>query len=219
MSADPATPAGSRSGRAEHEGGSAADGAADSAADSSAAANAVTALYQQHALGLIRLAVIMLGDRAAAEDVVQDAFFGLYRNWFRLGDPANALVYTRSSVLNGCRNALRGRARRSHRDHAAGAGSVSGLEGTQGFAGQSGARWDAAQSAEAQVLLTEDARRMIAAIRKLPDRQREAVVLRFYLDMSAEEAASAMGVSRGTVKSTTSRAVAALGRMLKKEVW
>jgi DNA-directed RNA polymerase specialized sigma24 family protein len=46
-------------------------------------------LYQQHAVGLIRLAVIMLGDRAAAEDVVQEAFFGLYRNWFRLGDPAN----------------------------------------------------------------------------------------------------------------------------------
>jgi RNA polymerase sigma factor (sigma-70 family) len=77
----------------------------------------------------------------------------------------------------------------------------------------------AAQSAESQVLLTEEARRMIAAIRKLPDRQREAIVLRFYLDMSAEEAAHAMGISRGTVKSTTSRAVAALGRMIEKEVW
>jgi RNA polymerase sigma-70 factor (sigma-E family) len=183
MSADPARPAGS-------------------AADCSAAASAVTALYQQHAVGLIRLAMVMIGDRAAAEDVVQDAFFGLYRNWFRLGDPANALVYTRSSVLNGCRNALRTRARRGQRDHAAGVDTAPDLE-----------------SAESQVLLTEEGRRMIAAIRKLPDRQREAIVLRFYLDMSEEEAANAMGVSRGTVKSTTSRAVAALGRMLEKEVW
>ena len=198
MSADSARPAGSRSGRAGQ-----ADGAA---AGSSATASAVTALYQQHAVGLIRLAMIMLGDRAAAEDVVQDAFFGLYRNWFRLGDPANALVYTRSSVLNGCRNALRTQARRGQRDQAAGVGTA-----TDGAA--------ADQSAESQVLLTEEARRMIAAIRKLPDRQREAIVLRFYLDMTAEEAAHAMGVSRGTVKSTTSRAVAALGRMLEKEVW
>jgi DNA-directed RNA polymerase specialized sigma24 family protein len=67
----------------------------------------VTALYQAHALGLVRLAIIMLGDRPAAEDVVQDAFFGLYRNWGGLSDPAKALTYVRSSVLNGCRGALR----------------------------------------------------------------------------------------------------------------
>ena len=59
---------------------------------------------------------------------------------------------------------------------------------------------------------------MLAAIRALPDRQREALVLRFYLDMSEEETARAMGISRGTVKSATSRAVAALGRMLKEEL-
>ena len=46
-----------------------------------APAEAVTALYQAHALGLIRLAVVMLGDRAAAEDAVQEAFCGLYRHW------------------------------------------------------------------------------------------------------------------------------------------
>jgi RNA polymerase sigma factor (sigma-70 family) len=99
----------------------------------------------------------------------------------------------------------RTRTRRDQRDHAAGVGTAPDLE--------------AQRSAESQVLLTEEARRMIAAIRKLPDRQREAIVLRFYLDMSAEEAAHAMGISRGTVKSTTSRAVAALGRMIEREVW
>lgn len=67
-------------------------------------------------MGLIRLAVIMLGDRAAAEDVVQDAFLGLYRRWEGLADGGNALTYVRSSVLNGCRNARRSRARRDRRD-------------------------------------------------------------------------------------------------------
>jgi DNA-directed RNA polymerase specialized sigma24 family protein len=73
------------------------------------AEDGVTALYHAHALGLIRLAHIMLGDRTAAEDVVQDAFCGLYRNWTRLADQAKALPYVRSSVLNGCRSALRRR--------------------------------------------------------------------------------------------------------------
>jgi DNA-directed RNA polymerase specialized sigma24 family protein len=75
------------------------------------ARRAVTALYQAQALGLIRLAVVMLGDRAAAEDVVQDAFCGLYRRWHALSDTDNALSYVRSSVINGCRSALRRRGR------------------------------------------------------------------------------------------------------------
>jgi DNA-directed RNA polymerase specialized sigma24 family protein len=61
----------------------------------------VTALYQAHALGLIRFAYLMLGERQAAEDVVQEAFAGLYRRWAQLSDPGKALPYVRSSVLNG----------------------------------------------------------------------------------------------------------------------
>ena len=67
------------------------------------AAAAVSALYAQHALGLTRLAHVMLDDRAAAEDVVQDAFCGLYRHWSNLTDPAKAQAYLRSAVLNGSR--------------------------------------------------------------------------------------------------------------------
>ncbi len=67
----------------------------------------MTALYQAHALGLIRLAYLMLGERQAAEDVVQEAFAGLYRRWEKLSDPGKALPYVRSSVLNGCRSQLR----------------------------------------------------------------------------------------------------------------
>jgi RNA polymerase sigma-70 factor (sigma-E family) len=158
------------------------------------ATSGVTALYRAHAVGLIRLAIVMLGDRAGAEDVVQDAFFGLYRHWTRLTDQANALTYVRSAVLNRCRNALRDRGRHGRLELTAAAG----------------------ESAEAAVLVGEEHQRVLTAIRALPDRQREALVLRFYLDMSEEETARAMGISRGTVKSATSRAVAALGRMLKE---
>jgi RNA polymerase sigma-70 factor (sigma-E family) len=158
----------------------------------------VTELYQAHAVGLIKLGVIMLGDAAAAEDVVQDAFFGLYRNWGRLTDQVNALAYVRASVLNGCRGALRQRIRRERRL------SVVADVAT-------------AESAESAALLGEEHREVLAAVRRLPDRQREALVLRFYLGVSEEETARAMGISRGTVKSSTSRALAALGRMLKEE--
>src|SRR5215472_11851079 len=73
------------------------------------AENRITALYQAHALGLTRLAHVMLGDRAAAEDVVQEAFCGLYRNWARLSDPAAALPYLRASALDGSGSAVRRR--------------------------------------------------------------------------------------------------------------
>jgi RNA polymerase sigma factor (sigma-70 family) len=64
---------------------------------------------------------------------------------------------------------------------------------------------------------TEEQRAVLDAIRRLPARQREALVLRYYLDLPQEQVAQAMGVSLGTVKSATSRAVAAVGRMLKEE--
>ncbi len=158
----------------------------------------VTELYTAHAVAMIRIALIMLGERATAEDVVQDAFFGLYRRWDRLDDPANALTYVRSAVLNGCRDAHRRQARRDRRDRAA------------------ARSWPELPSAEAAALIGEDHRRILAAVRRLPDRQREALVCRFYLEMSEEETARAMKISKGTVKSATSRAVAALGRMLKE---
>jgi RNA polymerase sigma-70 factor (sigma-E family) len=159
-----------------------------------APADAVTALYQAHALGLIRLAVVMLGDRAAAEDAVQEAFCGLYRRWHHLTDPGKALGYVRSSVINGCRTALRRQRRQAGLDPSAG--------------DQPG------ESAEALALVGEEHRQVLTAIRRLPARQREVLVLRFYLDLDEAEIAASMRISRGTVKSTTSRALAALGRLL-----
>jgi RNA polymerase sigma-70 factor (sigma-E family) len=161
-------------------------------APASAAAEAVTALYQAHALGLIRLAVVMLGDRPAAEDVVQEAFCGLYRRWYALSDTGKALSYVRSSVINGCRTVLR----RRNSAPATLAGDPP------------------AESAEVAALVSEEHQQVLTAIRRLPDRQREALVLRFYLDLNEEEIAASMRISRGTVKSTTSRALAALERIL-----
>ena len=176
------------------------------------AAASVTALYAEHALGLVRLALVMTGDRAAAEDIVQDAFLGLYRRWDQLPDTTVPLAYVRVSVVNGCRTALRRRSRL-------------GLWSTTGFDGDldeavpaagPGAVAGLAESAEASALLSEEQRTVAAALRKLPRRQREVVVLRYYLDLSVEETAQVMGVSLGTVKSTTHRGLAAVGRILRE---
>ena len=174
------------------------------------AAASVTALYAEHALGLVRLAVVITGDRAAAEDIVQDAFLGLYRRWDRLPDMTAPLAYVRVSVVNGCRTALR---RRSRLGPWSG-GGTDGL-GEAATAAGSGTPAGLVESAEASVLLGEEQRMVATALRKLPRRQLEAVVLRYYLDLSVEETAEVMGVSTGTVKSTTHRALAAVGRTLK----
>ena len=155
---------------------------------------AVTRLYELHAVGLIRLAMVMLGDRPSAEDAVQDAFCVLYRRYGSLVQPDRALQYVRSCVLNGCRSQLRGRQRDLRR--------------------AAKAMPAAPASPEYDVLLGEEHREVLAALRQLPDRQREALVLRYFLDLPPTDVARSMGISAGTVKSTTSRALAALARLV-----
>jgi len=161
------------------------------------AEQAVTELYQAHALGMIRLAHIMLGDQQSAEDVVQEAFCGLYRRWSGLSDPGNAVHYVRSSVLNGCRSVLRRR---------------TSSQASRALLGQQ----LTVISAESAVLTGEERRAVMVALRRLPSRQREALVLRFYLDLSAEDAAITMGISPSSVRSATHRALATLGRLLQE---
>jgi RNA polymerase sigma-70 factor (sigma-E family) len=154
---------------------------------------AIAALYRGHALGLMRLALLTVGDQATAEDVVQDAFLGLHRRWAHLRDDAKALTYVRSAVLNNCRSVLRRRRvplRGRHEPPV----------------------W----SAEAAAIVGEERREVMLALRRLPARQREALVLRYFCDLSEEEIAQVMRISRGTVKSTSSRAIAALGRILEE---
>jgi RNA polymerase sigma-70 factor (sigma-E family) len=149
-------------------------------------------LYRGHALRLTRMALLLLGDRASAEDVVQEAFLGLFRGLGRLSDPGRAVAYLRVSVLNGCRSVLRARKRARLRGGA--------LD------------YPAVWSAESAALAGEDRREVLAAVARLPRRQREVLVLRYFLGLSDSEIAADLGVSRGTVVSTASRALAALAR-------
>ncbi len=155
---------------------------------------AVAALYRASAVSLIRLAYVMLDDLPSAEDVVQEAFCGLYRRWDRLKDTDSAMFYVRASVLNGCRSLLRRRAVRRR------------FSADQPPAG----------SAEAVVLSGEEREEVIRAVGRLPHRQREALVLRFYLDLPDDQIARVMGIRQGTVRSTAHRAREALGRALKE---
>jgi RNA polymerase sigma-70 factor (sigma-E family) len=158
-------------------------------------AAAVSGLYAGHALGLIRLANIMLGNRQAAEDVVQEAFLGLYRCWPHLNEQAKALGYVRSSVLNGCRSALRRR-------------PTMELDDSHG---------QPVTSAESAVLTAEERQEIIRALRRLPDRQREVLGLRYFLDLPDDQIAAAMRISQSTVRSAAHRGLTALRRALREE--
>lgn len=152
-------------------------------------------LYARHALGLTRLAQVMLGDRAAAEDVVHDAFAGLYRQWGQLRDASKAQAYLRSAVLNRCRSALRRAARSPVMES-----------------------FEHVPDAASALLASQARQSVLAALRRLPDRQREALVLRYYLDLPDSEIAAVMSIGTSTVRSTVHRGLAALERMLSEEM-
>jgi RNA polymerase sigma-70 factor (sigma-E family) len=174
----------------------AGSGPGDRVADPSVA---VTALYREHALGLTRLALMLTRDRQAAEDIVQDAFCGLHRRWSQVRDADKALPYVRSAVVNGCRSEFR---RRRTARHLLPDALLPDAP---------------AWSAESAVLAGEERRAVLRALTRLPARQREALVLRYYLDLSEAETASAMRVSRGTAKSAAARGIASLRRLLQEE--
>ncbi|HEU5416094.1 MAG TPA: sigma-70 family RNA polymerase sigma factor, partial [Streptosporangiaceae bacterium] len=157
------------------------------------AAVAVTELFRAHHLELVRIALVMVGDIGTAEDVVQDAFERLHRRWRGLRDEASALAYARSSVLNGCRSV--------HRRSAVARKYAGRLAQVPGAAPPAGG--DAAQeSADRSVL--------IAALRQLPRRQREVLVLRYYADLEVGEVARTLGIGLSAVRSTATRGLAAL---------
>jgi RNA polymerase sigma-70 factor (sigma-E family) len=160
-------------------------------------ADAVTDLYRHHAVGLIRLALLLVGDQESAEDVVQEAFCGLYRNWRGLDDQGRALGYLRVAVLNGSRSVLRARRRAWLRP-----------------VPHDPPVW----SAEAAAMATEERRAVLAALAGLSPRQREVMALKYYADLADAEIAAALGISRGTVVSTASRALTALASQLKGEM-
>ena len=158
---------------------------------------AVTELYAAHWQPLVRLAWLLLHDAGEAEEVVQDAFVALHGHWTTLRDPAAAAAYLRRSVLNGARSALRHRGVEERW-----AASVRG--GPDDPAVRTGA------SAEDAAVADISRETVLAALARLPARQREVLVLRYYLDLGEAQIADALDISPGSVKTHASRGLAAL---------
>jgi RNA polymerase sigma-70 factor (sigma-E family) len=170
--------------------------ALDSVADEWDADRAVTSIYSEHYRSLVRLAALLVRDVATAEEVVQDSFVAMHGAWRRLRDSDKALSYLRQSVVNRSRSVLR------HRvvvDRNAPKPAPDMPSAEQG----------------AISLLERSA--VINALRTLPPRQREALVLKYYADLSEAQIATAMGISRGAVKSHTARAMTSLRAVLEIE--
>ncbi len=159
---------------------------------------AVTRLFTAHYRPLVRLATLLLADSGRAEEIVSDAYVALHGHWRRLDDTDKALAYLRATVVNRSRSALRHR--RVVERHA----STVDVGAT-------------APSAESGALARLQHELVFATLAELPARQREALVLRYYADLTEVEIAEAMGCSRGAVKSHTARGMAAL--RIRMEQW
>jgi RNA polymerase sigma-70 factor (sigma-E family) len=157
---------------------------------------ALTALYTAHYASLVRLSAFLLRDPGQAEEVVQDAFVAMHGSWRRLRDPEKAEQYLRQAVVNRSRSGLR--RRRVEAKHAPKPAPD-------------------APSAEYGAFGRLDRSAVIDALRRLPGRQREVLVLRYYGDLSEAQIAETLGISPGAVKSHASRGMAALRTTL--EPW
>ena len=159
------------------------------------AREAVTELYTSHYGSLVRLAALLVRDEPTAEDVVQECFIAMHDGWHRLRDKDKALSYLKQAVVNRCRSVLR------HRSM------------VQRNAPKPTPDMPSAEQ-DAMSLLERSA--VIAALKALPDRQRQALGLRYYADLSEAQIAKTMGISHGAVKSHTARGVAALRTVLEQ---
>jgi RNA polymerase sigma-70 factor (sigma-E family) len=150
---------------------------------------ALTALYTSHYRRLVRLAALLLDDLGSSEEVVQDAYVKMHGSWHRIRDPEAAVGYLRTTVVNLARSRLRRR-------------MVAQKHAPKPLPDAPSAEYGALEQLERD--------RLIAALRTLPARQRECLVLRYYADLSEAQIADAMGISPGAVKSHASRGMAAL---------
>jgi RNA polymerase sigma-70 factor (sigma-E family) len=158
--------------------------------------HAVTTLYAVHYRSLVRLSALLVSDVATAEEVVQESFIAMHGGWRRLRDSEKALWYLRQSVLNRSRSVLR------HR-------TVVDRHTPQPPPDMPSAEQGAIARLERSAVVT--------ALRTLPARQRETLVLRYYGDLSEAQIASTMGISRGAVKSHAARGMSSLRMVLERE--
>jgi RNA polymerase sigma-70 factor (sigma-E family) len=152
-------------------------------------------LYWRHAGDAVRLAFLLTGDQHAAEDIVQDAFIRLFGRFQELRSPDAFEVYLRRTVVNLSRD--RFRRLRLERDYVA-------REGDSSFR----------QAVTPQI---EERQLIRDALRSLPHRQRAALVLRFYADLSEQQTADVLQCSVAAVKSLVSRATTSLRERMRGE--
>jgi RNA polymerase sigma-70 factor (sigma-E family) len=153
------------------------------------------ALYREHYRSLVRLASLLVDDVGTCEEIVQDAFVAVHRRGPLLRDESHAPAYLRSAVLNGARSHLR--RRQVSRRHLAPVP-------------------DPAPAADHDAIASDEQRRVLAALRELPDRQRDVLTLRYYLDLSEAEIAETLGISPGSVKTHAHRGLAAMAKRLEE---
>lgn len=159
----------------------------------------LTELFRQHHLELVRLAALLIRNREAGEDIVQDVFIKVHARRAGPPDPAGALAYLRRAVVNGCRSWLR----RQAVARRLGSGDRTEI--------------NMHESAEQSVIAAETRRRLRAELSMLPARRREVLVLRYYLGLSEAEIARTLGISQGTVKSAAARGIRSLAKVLREE--
>ncbi len=154
---------------------------------------AVESLYASHYRQLVRLSVLLVRDVETAEEVVQDSFVAMHGRWRTLKEPEKGLAYLRQTVVNRSRSVLRHRGVRAR---------------------YTPPRQADPPGADEAVLVSERRTAVLDALRELPDRQREVLALRYYLDLSEADIATTLGISRGAVKSHAFRGVAALRSLM-----
>ncbi|CAN5616974.1 SigE family RNA polymerase sigma factor [soil metagenome] len=154
---------------------------------------AVEQLYATHYRRLVRLSVLLVRDPETAEEVVQDSFVAMHGAWRSLREPEKGLAYLRQTVVNRSRSVLRRRGVQARYVPPVGR-DVPG--------------------ADEDAIVSERRSAVLEAMRGLPDRQREVLALRYYLDLSEADIASTLGISRGSVKTHASRGVAALRSLM-----
>ncbi len=151
------------------------------------------ALFAAHYVRLVRVAWLLVRDTGRAEELVQDAFVDLHRRWSRLRTPGDAAGYLHVSVVNRSRSVLR------HQ---------------KVVRATPPERADVEESAEAGALRGLERQRVLDGLARLPGRQREVLVLRYYAQLSEAETADALGIGRGSVKSHASRGIRGLRAVL-----
>ena len=154
----------------------------------------VEELFEAHYARLVHLARHLLDEPNTAEDIVMDAYESLARQWGRVRDPDAALGYLRACVVNGSRSRLRRQ-----------------LTARRRLVLLQGARADTTEAAAEQVVLSRyESEQLFDAVRRLPTRQRQVLVLRYYEELSVAAVAELLGCSTGSVKTHAYRGLRAL---------